>query len=112
MRDFIREIPSDTTINKIELEQTTLNIFLTFYTEDKYLMIFTNIFGYKLMPEWNLPEGIEGVEIKTKSIFMDEVKTAIENDKQLLDNAKSFTFINNNVTVIEIIANSYILEKL
>ena len=111
MKEFIKEVPSDTTINKIYFENGILKVYLTFYTEEKHLLIFNNVLGYKVTLGWGVPEGIEGIEIKTEGLYIKEIIKIANDNQEPANNVKCFTFICSNDPVVEVIAKDFELTK-
>jgi hypothetical protein len=114
MPDFIKEIPSDTTINNLEFINTTLTIKLTFYTEETYLLTFYEVYGYKLIPGWSKLSGIESVEIRLDDIFLREVANAAMHEGKTIDDlkdVKNYSFLKDDVAVMEVIAKKWGFKK-
>ena len=61
---YIKEIYSDSTINKIEIEDSKVFVYLTSNFGDKLLLTFLDAADLTLHKNWNQPSSIEALEVR------------------------------------------------
>jgi hypothetical protein len=85
MSDFIRDIPSDSTVVKVELKDSsaTITFKLDIYEGDKdtRTLRLSNVEASNMLPGWQ-SESIEGVEIKTESDLLGKTKQLLKEDEE------------------------------
>jgi hypothetical protein len=116
--EFIREIPSDSVIKKIEIFPDSVNISLKFGIKINNrlegVLIFKELVSINIAPGWN--GDIEGISIENNSDLLEKIKATLRADEEpedFIKSLKNFRVFSSTATepvVIEIIAQSYILK--
>ena len=120
MANFIREIPSDSTITNIEIISNSIAIAfqfdITINNQNSGTLIFEEMAAFRLLPGWNDNTSIEGIAIKKTSEFLEDTKKIIQKEAfnknlLLLKLLNSYQILNCNNVVIEVVAISYKMIK-
>jgi len=116
MSNFITDIPSDSTIVRIEFKDNlaTITFKLSIYEDDKDTKIlhFADVVASNLLPGWQ--SDIEGIEVKNESDLLEKIKHVLKADEENMPLLKSYQAISSSrgTPVIEIIARAYKVEKI
>ena len=117
MTDFIREIPSDSTVQKIEIENGNLTVYFNFDIEvnGKIVgaVVFENIEAIELLPGWQGEGSVEGIAIKGSSALLEKTKNILKEDDEsedLINSLKSYQIGASEKPFIEIIAQSHLVK--
>jgi hypothetical protein len=118
MSDYIRDIPSDSRVIKIELTNSsaTVTFELAIYEgdKDKKLLYLESVEATKILPGWE--SDIEGIKTATDSALLEETRNSLKEDKEPEENIqllKSYQVLGSSTEnpIIEIIARTYKVEE-
>lgn len=107
---YLSEIPSDSTIMAVKVENDTLKIAIELYTENKIEITFKEYLAVKLY-DGGLGE-IEAVGVKTGSNLLNETVTRLKKSEEPFEKIYSFQFGNSyeEYSIIEVIAKRIFID--
>ncbi len=107
MTEWIQDIWSDSSVERIEVRPGVVLIEVRLYTENRIALEFSDFIGMQIHTRWSRSELVAGVLISDRSDFLAKMVIELREDEENVEGLRSYQFTSIDGILLEVIARSW-----